>query len=264
MKKETKEGTYHPLVHLLASTIIQIPMMILLSIFAITISGYAIGHWNMSSYLSMVFMFAAVFWSFECAGQCLAVANANPLLGMLNLMNFWFAAFLFCGMIIPEDDVIMPLRLLCSLSPMKWGISNIVYLEFSGTTWAGAEASALSPYGFACTDPKLDPRACFGHTGDQILKSLSVAYSVVSPEDNIWRNLMIILLISLSFKLVFATIFLVKCSVGRQIVDVDVAQKLAWNHPIDAGGGGNVDDKCVDNAAAVVPQEECSDDVVIF
>ena len=47
----------------------------------------------------------------------MAACFKNPLLGIMNFMQFWFSTFLFMGLMVPEENVIWPFRALCSLSP---------------------------------------------------------------------------------------------------------------------------------------------------
>lgn len=39
---------------------------------------------------------------------------------MLLFMNFWFAAFLFSGILLREDSVVWPFRIFTSILPFKW------------------------------------------------------------------------------------------------------------------------------------------------
>lgn len=216
VRKETKDGMYHPLVHLMANTVLQLPMLVIMSMSAVTLPGYAIANWNIDHYALQVFVFAVIYWSFECVAQLLAVLANNPLIGMLSFMSWWFVSFLFAGMIIAEDDVQMPLRLFCYLSPLRWGIATASYVEFFDTTFDGAQ---LLNNSYICPDLP-NPMNCLGYTGKQVMASMNVMFSVVNPEDNIVRNILIVVAFSLAAKIVYATVVLARCSASRTIANV--------------------------------------------
>lgn len=228
VRKETKDGMYHPLVHLMANTVLQLPMMVLMSMSAVTVAGYAVANWNINHYALQVIVFAMIYWSFECVAQLLAVLANNPLIGMLSFMSWWFVSFLFAGMIIPEDDVQMPLRLFCYLSPLRWGIATASYVEFFDTTFGGAQ---LLNDSYTCPDLP-NPMNCLGYTGKQVLASMHVMFSVVSPEDNIVRNIWIVAGLSLAAKVGYATVVLARCSASRTIADVAEPPRTSLAAPV--------------------------------
>jgi hypothetical protein len=53
----------------------------------------------------------------------------NPLLGMLNFVNFWFTSFLFAGFFAREIDVIWPFKLFVYILPMRWSLAVIIRTE---------------------------------------------------------------------------------------------------------------------------------------
>eukprot|EP00929_Paragymnodinium_shiwhaense_P091301 TRINITY_DN51308_c0_g2_i1.p1 TRINITY_DN51308_c0_g2~~TRINITY_DN51308_c0_g2_i1.p1 ORF type:complete len:656 (+),score=104.14 TRINITY_DN51308_c0_g2_i1:25-1992(+) len=215
VKKETKLGTYHPMVHLVTQNLLQLPMMFVLAASAITLPGYMIGNWDIEGYPRMLVVFAGVLWCFEGLAQLLSVAFVDPLLGMLSFTMLWFACFLFNGFLIREDHVAMPLRLLFNVSPLKWTTNSVAYIEFEGTTFQGAVPADNGP-GFLCPGIS-DPRACMGYTGSQVLRSLNVLFEIVQDEDHFGRNILYLCLIALVCKLVHAIIFLLKASSCRVI-----------------------------------------------
>eukprot|EP00929_Paragymnodinium_shiwhaense_P076284 TRINITY_DN3918_c0_g1_i3.p1 TRINITY_DN3918_c0_g1~~TRINITY_DN3918_c0_g1_i3.p1 ORF type:complete len:657 (+),score=156.11 TRINITY_DN3918_c0_g1_i3:107-2077(+) len=217
VRKETKLGTYHPAVHLLVQNLVQLPMMFVLAVAAVTLGGYILGNWDIEEYPSMLLIFACLLWCFESFAQLLSVAFADPLLGMLSFMKVWFACFLFNGFLIREEDVAMPLRLLFSASPMKWATNSMSYIEFEGTTFEGAVPTEAAP-GFYCPDI-VDPRGCVGYTGSQVLRSFHVMFEIVQDEDNFGRNVIYLCTIAIIAKLFHTVIFLLKASSSRVIKD---------------------------------------------
>merc|ERR1711904_69094 len=100
--------------------------------------------------------------------QLYAVQFRHPLLGMFQVVNFWFASFLFGGFLIPESDTPWPFRVFTYFSPIKYATKAFMNLEFKGTEWEGA-VSINSGRGFYCPG---SPVACYGATGEQVLATL--------------------------------------------------------------------------------------------
>jgi hypothetical protein len=50
----------------------------------------------------------------------LSLVFANPLLGMLGFLQFWFCNFLFCGLLVPKEQIIWPFRVVCWMIPFTW------------------------------------------------------------------------------------------------------------------------------------------------
>lgn len=194
--------------------------MLFLSICAISISGYAIAAWNAASYGYVMIIFALILWAFECLAQLCSVMSENPLLGMLVFMCFWFIAFLFSGVMVAEESVIWPFRVFTSVFPLKWGLRSFAYLEYSGTTYAGAKLceTAADPTcfyhaetlpGWAC-DWSPSVRPCLGHTGEQVLDSMGITFSTMSSEDSVLFDALIILCLGAAFKLLYIGLFVYK------------------------------------------------------
>ena len=51
---------------------------------------------------------------------------------MLNYMQYWFAAFLFSGVMVNLEEIIWPLRILTYTAPYRWAIPAIQVIEFRG------------------------------------------------------------------------------------------------------------------------------------
>jgi len=210
VRKETKNGMYGFGSYLVAQTLLQVPLMFVLTFFAVTIPGYGIANMHGAQYIQFACVFAANLWCFECMAQFCAVSAENPLLGMLAFMNFWFAAFLFNGIMVPETDVVWPLRALCLLLPMKYSLASLVYVEFHDTQWEGVVADSSSPRGFSCPEDTTG-LACYGQSGVQVLQSFSINFRAISAEDNVWRDVSAIVAIALCFKFFYVVIAGLKC-----------------------------------------------------
>jgi len=212
IKRELKNGFYNPISYHVANTLIQIPSMGILAISAIAVSGYGIADLWAPSFGQLFLAYTITFWSFECIAQLMSLIK-NPLLGMLNFVNFWFTSFLFAGFFAREVDVIWPFKLFVYILPMRWSLAVIIRTEFIDSTWLQA-APANNALGYAC-DP--DVVVCFGYTGRQVLKTLAVTFPVFTPEGNYGRDVGYIIAIGCAFKLLYFAGFYLSNRAGAPI-----------------------------------------------
>ena len=272
ISREYKNGMVRPLAYILASTVLQIPLMFVMAVCALGVSGYAIGSWYAPNFFLMVLTFTTVLWGYENIAAFFSVQSPNPLLGMvstrvhskvkylamgrdvaqdikavwsslagcvcvcvdglttpclvqlalrcrnigdtrrpadlgparrpllwfcsvltwpsnsfvafafvascscyscscscssslfqLNYMQAWFMSFLFCGIMVAEEDVIWPFRVLCYVLPLRWGMATMGWIEFSkDSTYAGAlpcgpESAVMMPCDAAGNGPPGTP-----------------------------------------------------------------------------------------------------------
>jgi hypothetical protein len=98
--------------------------------------------------------------------------------------NVWFASFLFMGLMIPEDDVPLVFRPLCTIMPFKYVFRTVLWTEWHDTEYDGARAvtGAADIYGrgFVCDDPNLALLGCYGRTGLQVLNSFKAVSCLLS------------------------------------------------------------------------------------
>lgn len=187
IKKENKNGMVPVSAYFLSNLLLQIPYMIILALFAVAIPAYAIMGYPAANFFHFVAVMSAMTWAFECIGQCFAVPFQNPLIGMLGVVGVWFTSFLFAGTFLKPELIIMPLRLLCNVSPLHWSFRSSQYLAFSGTTWGGE----LS--------------------GEQVLDILNENFPVDS-EPHVLEDIFIMLGIGTAFKLLFFALLMMKTS----------------------------------------------------
>jgi hypothetical protein len=90
IKKEVKNGMVDTLPYLFSNSLLQIPVMFLFGIFAISVSEYGMMNYYGKHYGQMLLLYALTMYSYESLAQMLAVAFSNPLLGMLQYVNLWF------------------------------------------------------------------------------------------------------------------------------------------------------------------------------
>jgi len=217
VRREIKAGMYDFRAYFVAQLIIQIPYMFLLSIFCIGVSGYVIGNWNFDAFLPSLLVHATFMFAFECFAQLSAVQFLHPLLGMFNVVQFWFASFLFGGFLLPEADTPWPLRAFAYVSPIKYAVKALGNLEFTGTTWEGAVPDSSSR-GFQCP---ASTGACYGATGEQILETMSSSvFTSMQAENEMLKECCCMLGVALVFKVLFYIVAVTKCYGGKEVTSV--------------------------------------------
>jgi hypothetical protein len=213
IKREVKNGLLSPYAYLLSNLIIQIPIMIVLALFAMAIPAYGMVAWYGPHFVQVILMYALTLWAFESAAQVFSIMFDNPLMGMLTFMNIWFAGFLFCGIMVREGDVIWPFRAMSYITFMKWAIKNLVYLDFIDATWTGAVTDPSAAAGFSCGSSTL----CFGRNGKEVLASLHNTYDAIDSEDKLLENAMILFAIGCAYKLAYVVMFVRKSKKAQTI-----------------------------------------------
>jgi hypothetical protein len=214
IQKEVKNGMYTSWAFLLSASLLQLPMLFILSIFAVGIPGFAIcGMWA-PNFIPIICVYTCGYISYECVARALSVAFDNALLGMLSYLNIWFTSFLFAGLVIPEESVIWPFRVFFTILPLKWGIQTVAYLDIVDATYSGAyycdtlvrNDCIVIPgesVGWTCAANPGDiynPLQCYGHTGEQVLYSLSANFGAITMDNYVGRNFGIILAIGAFFQ----------------------------------------------------------------
>merc|ERR1712217_612243 len=83
------------------------------------------------------------------------------------------------------------------------------YLGYHGTVWEGAEDVGNDK--FVCASGG----ACFGHTGDQVLASLSRTFAV-TQENTVLRDICFVLAYGIVFKLLHVILAVAKTQFGNR------------------------------------------------
>jgi len=69
IRREIKNGMIHPAAYLISNLVIQLPLLLIASIFAISVSGYGIGDFNGDKYFEFLFMYWLLLWTCEAVAQ---------------------------------------------------------------------------------------------------------------------------------------------------------------------------------------------------
>lgn len=98
--RESKNGMVGALSYVFAKSLLVLPMMIVFALFGLLLPAVAIIDFKIDTFPLAMILYAALMYSFECVAECLSVWFDDPILGMLQYMNFWFGSFLFAGFLI--------------------------------------------------------------------------------------------------------------------------------------------------------------------
>jgi len=218
IKKEIKDGMYSPGAYLTATGLLQLPLMIALGVAAISIGPYCISNYHAPNYFLYLIIYSVTLWSFETMAQFFSVVVSNPLVGMLGFMQCWFASFLFAGIMVPEDDVVWPLKIMVWIFPYRWALSGMAYIDYKDTTWSGAILDATDPRGFSCPENEamLPPLPCYGYTGTQVLTTMGNSlYKSMSPDNDLGMQIGLIALIAFVYKVQYIAVLYMKTRASR-------------------------------------------------
>jgi len=189
---ESRSGMYGWFEYILAQSFLQIVLLPLCTL-SVLVVGFGMGNWATEHFLQCWLIYTLGYWVFEGVSQCLAVRPLHVLLNMMDFANFWFASFLFCGMVLPQEDVIWPLRLLTYILPFKYWLRCCLWLIMVPQKFEGAEYDASATMGFVC-GPDVSPAACFGPTGCEALDTAHRLFDAMSCTDTRAQDTMYLLI----------------------------------------------------------------------
>ena len=218
---------YHPMAAAVASWVVQAPMQFVLAACSM-LPIFILGNMHWPNFPMAWFIYAITFWTFEGLAQMLSV-SPSVLFGLFNYLNLYFAALLFAGVFVDPEDVIWPLRSLCYFLPLGWSFQSFMFAIFHGQPDYDGTMDCIpgeripggaicGQQGFYCSSPN-DPTgaACFGRTGDQLLNSLSLRFTILGDEGHYARNISLILSFGVLCRLVYvAQIILLTKVVGSE------------------------------------------------
>jgi ABC-type multidrug transport system ATPase subunit len=215
VRREVRAGMYRVSSYFVAQLLLQLPFLVLLSLSSIGFSGYVLANWNPEGFPVVLLAHVLLLFSFECPAQFFAVSFSNPLLGLLQVINLWFASFLFGGFLVPEADVPWPLRAFTYVSQIKWATKAAIFAELHDTTFDGAVLDQNSTLGFTCLGSTIE---CFGFTGDQVLATLkSSAMKHLATESELATDCGFLLGVAVVFRVAYFATAAAKCRSGQAV-----------------------------------------------
>jgi len=194
MTRSVRNGIMHPVPFLIAR-LLKLPIMFAFSASSFTLGGYLMCNWYWPGYAMVVMVNAINLLTWELQAELFAVITPNQSIGMLAFMGLWFVEFIFCGMMIADDDVVWPLRAITYAVPVRYGIKSIIYIEYINSEFSGADicdpanSTTCLPVGFTCGGRN----PCFGATGEQVLNSLHWSFPLINAKDKLANSVSIML-----------------------------------------------------------------------
>lgn len=215
IRREVKNGMVSPVSYLIANFLIQVPALFVMSMFALSVSGFGVGLFNGDNYILLVLIWALNMWVYESAAQFCSLSSKLALVGMLNFMQFWFTSMLFCGNLINLSDVPWPFRLLTWSLPLKWSLRTFLTLEFTDAThFRGA---TQLPSGQVVCDAQYALQPCYGYTGQQVMDGMHKYFTVFHSGINVGNEVGYIIAIGVFFKLLHSGVFIMKAKEAKTV-----------------------------------------------
>lgn len=191
--RECKNGMVTGFSYVLAKTVLVLPIFFIFAIFALGIPAFVIQDNGPKGFGAQIIIFAAIMFVFESVAEALSVWFEDPILGMLQFMNFWFGAFLFGGFLIPPEDMYWPFRLFYYIMPYGAYARSTAYQIFSHTTFEACDP-ATNQFSAICI-PETD--------GVKVLDALSKVFPLLSKNDNFIVDLVAALAIGVFYKVLY-------------------------------------------------------------
>ena len=217
---EIRSGMYKPFSYVMSTTIVQIPMLILLSALILVVS-FGIGGWPFDNFLTSVPVFAMNLMVFDSIAQLLAVLFTNSVIGMLCYLGYWSSSIVFCGLVFRGGDVIWPFRLFYYTLPLKWVFNAIGYDVFTPGVFSGAaectagaalsSGGTCSSAGYYC-EGAATSFGCWGRSGSQVLSTLHLSYESLTEEDERGFDILVLLIMVVVLKLGYVFVLWTKVS----------------------------------------------------
>jgi hypothetical protein len=196
---------------------------------SISVSQYGMLNYYGPRYGHVLLLYALTMYSYESIAQVFAVMFSNPLLGMLQYVNIWFASFLFNGLFLPVESIPWPFRVFSYILPFRYNIRSMAYQEYvEGPDWDGAVLcdpatdSSCLPGGYKCTDTGAGA-ACYGRTGEQVIQSIHQVFDAFNSNDTFNTDVAILIGIAIICKIVFVVVMSVKARSESKITSYEKA-----------------------------------------
>jgi hypothetical protein len=189
--RESKNGMVSAGSYVLAKSIITLPIFFIFAIFSLGIPMFAIQDSPAEAFGIMIILFAAISFVFESIAECLSVWVEDPILGMLQFMNIWFASFLFGGFLIPLRDLYWPFKLFYYIMPFNYFVRSSIYETFTATTFEACVGSSTSA---VCVDST---------NGIDVLAGLSRIVPLFSTKNQTAKDVGVLIAIGAFYKIVY-------------------------------------------------------------
>ena len=188
---ETKNGMVSAVSYVLAKTVLVIPIIFIFALFSLGLPAYVVQDAPAESFGAVILLWSCTMYVLECAAELFAVAFDDPIVGMLQFMNVWFASFLFGGFLIPLRDMYWPFELFYYIMPYSYYVRSVTYSIFSNASWEPCDPAA-SPNAAICV-PSSDVH--------DVLDAFSRIFPLIENENHVARDVGILLAIAVVYKI---------------------------------------------------------------
>lgn len=219
--REAKNGMIRGTSYVIAKNILTIPFILLLSICCLGIPAFVIIDVPGEAAQLYFFLFAALMFVFESAAEFFSVMFEDPIMGMLQCINFWFAAFLFGGFVIPLEDLYYPWAIFYHIMPFSYFVRSAIYETIVPTTFETCEPGTPSA---VCLQEET-PGA--GVPGDEIIVAFERVMPIADSEDNTIRDIFILIAIGMVYKVMYTALVIMRT---RQVAQIHADVQLSNPH----------------------------------
>ena len=112
--RETKNGMINPLTYVAVKSTMVLPLLYIMSLFALAVPGLAVQDFPISSFGQATLLWSILMFCFESFAECLAVWIEDAVLGMLQFMNFWCKLAKAANAVKPRKAKVLIIFQLCS------------------------------------------------------------------------------------------------------------------------------------------------------
>jgi hypothetical protein len=140
----------------------------------------------------------------ETTAACCACLG-HPLLAMAAYMTIWYCDLLYCGVWVPRDDMVWPLRAFHYLSPTTYGLRQLVWSDLSYGHYDKCDNYPSDQYCFCGDD--VDARC----DGESVLRNLHKLFALFHPKDTLAVDSLKLIGIAVLYKATQAALFMHSC-----------------------------------------------------
>jgi hypothetical protein len=217
--RESKNGMVSSLSYVLAKTVLVLPIFFVFGLFAHGIPLFVVQGAPGASFPIDLILYAVVMFVYESVAECLSVWFEDPILGMLQFMNFWvselvhklqrqfgemthtgssssypqFGGFLFGGFLIPLKDLYYPFEIFYHIMPFSYYIRSAVFNQFKHSTFEACNVEE-NPFFPVCVDST---------EGLDVLDGLGRVLPLFSSKDETSTDFLVLIGIGLFYKAVY-------------------------------------------------------------
>ncbi|KAH8084400.1 ATPase [Aureococcus anophagefferens] len=182
--------------------LLEIPLMILLAFAALGVPGFLV--LDFGNFGSSMVVWALHQYACETTAACCACLG-HPLLAMAAYMTIWYCDLLYCGVWVPRDDMVWPLRAFHYLSPTTYGLRQLVWSDLSYGHYDKCDNYPSDQYCFCGDD--VDARC----DGESVLRNLHKLFALFHPKDTLAVDSLKLIGIAVLYKATQAALFMHSC-----------------------------------------------------